>query len=88
VPERHGFTVRKKRRSSCTPLTAHEVHLALRLPCAPDALTSTASRPALVTIAIAPLVGRDSDGYASDLGQAKTEIFLISGLDTISENQK
>ena len=38
-----------KRRSSCTPLIAHEVHLALQLPCAPDALTSTASRPALVT---------------------------------------
>jgi hypothetical protein len=31
VPERHGFTVRKKRRSSCTPQNAHEVHLALRL---------------------------------------------------------
>jgi len=41
VPERHGFTVRKKRRSSCTPLTAHEVHLALRLPFA----RLTLSRP-------------------------------------------
>src|SRR5713101_544857 len=27
-------------------------------------------------------------GYASDLGQRRSEIFLISGLDTISENQK
>src|ERR1700694_5862018 len=54
APERTGFPVRKKRRSSCTPLTAHEVHLALRLHCAPDALASTASRPALVTIAIRP----------------------------------
>src|SRR5258706_5648297 len=37
----------------------------------------------------APLLwARDGSGYASDLGQAKTEIFLISGLDTISENQK
>jgi hypothetical protein len=41
-----------------------------------------------VTTRDAPLVGRDGEGYASDLGQAKTEIFLISGLDTISENQK
>ena len=44
VPEPHGFTVRKKRRSSCTPQLAHEVHLALRLPCAPDAAASIASR--------------------------------------------
>src|SRR4051812_38559390 len=35
-----------------------------------------------------PLKGRDRFGYASDLGQAKTKIFLISGLDTISVNQK
>jgi hypothetical protein len=27
-------------------------------------------------------------GFRSDLGQVKTEIFLILGLDTISENQK
>src|SRR5258708_25481583 len=81
VPERHGFTVRKKRRSSCAPLTAHEVHLALRLPCAPDALTSTASRPASVTIAIRPSSGTRRFGYASDLGQARREIFLQKGLD-------
>src|SRR5260221_12485761 len=37
----------------------------------------------------APLLwARDGFGYASDLGQAKTRIFLISGLATISENQK
>ena len=47
-----------KRRSSCTPHTAHEVHLALRLPCAPDALTSTASRPAFVTTRDPPLLSR------------------------------
>jgi hypothetical protein len=35
----------QKRRSSCAPPTAHEVHLALRLPLAPDALASTASHP-------------------------------------------
>jgi hypothetical protein len=32
VPERHDLAVRKKRRSSCAPHFAHEVHLALRLP--------------------------------------------------------
>ncbi len=56
--------------------------------CAPDALTSTASRATSVTMADAPLWARDGDGYAADLGEAKTEIFLISGLDTISDNQK
>ena len=49
---------------------------------------STASRPALVTTRDRPSGGTRRLGYASDLGQAKTEIFLISGLDTISENQK
>jgi hypothetical protein len=61
--------------------TAHEVHLALRLPCAPDALASTASRPALVTTRDRPSGGTRRLGYAADLGRAKTEIFLISGLD-------
>src|ERR1700694_4584618 len=42
---------------------------------------STASRPASVTIAIRPSVGRDGGGYRSDLGQARTEIFLQMGLD-------
>ncbi len=47
----------------------------------PDAAASTASRPASVTIAIRPSVGRDGEGYRSDLGQARTEIFLQTGLD-------
>ena len=55
---------------------------------APNAAASTASRPASVTIAIRPSSGTRRFGYASDLGQARSEIFLISGLDTISENQK
>src|SRR5450631_428760 len=38
-------------------------------------LTSTASRPASVTIASRPSVGRDSAGYAGDLGQKGTKIF-------------
>src|SRR6266478_5708006 len=71
-----------KRRSSRTPQTAHEVHLALRLPCAPDALASTASRPAFVTTRDPPLLSeRDGHGYRSDLGQAGTEIFFKMGLD-------
>ena len=49
VSEPHGFAVRSSADHLARQLTAHEVHLALRLPCAPDALTSTASRPALVT---------------------------------------
>jgi hypothetical protein len=32
VSEPHDLAVRKKRRSSCAPHFAHEVHLALRLP--------------------------------------------------------
>src|ERR1700682_4949517 len=49
VSEPHGFAVRSSADHLARWLTAHEVHLALRLPCAPDALASTASRPALVT---------------------------------------
>jgi hypothetical protein len=41
-----------------------------------------------VTIAKRPSCGTGWVGYASDLGQARSEIILISGLDTISENQK
>ena len=49
-----------KRRSSRAPSTAHEDHLALRPTIAPDALASTASRPALVTTRDRPSVGRDA----------------------------
>ena len=44
-------------------------------------LTSTASRPAFVTIASRPSVGRDGEGYAGDLGQKGTKIFFEGGLD-------
>jgi hypothetical protein len=44
-------------------------------------LTSTASRPAFVTIASRPSVGRDGVGYAGDLGQKGTGLFLRRGLD-------
>ena len=49
-----------KRRSSRAPSIAHEVHLALRPTIAPDAVASTASRPALVTTRDRPSVGRDA----------------------------
>jgi hypothetical protein len=42
---------------------------------------STASRPAFVTIAIAPRMGRDGAGFTSDLGKTNTEMFLQAGLD-------
>src|SRR5260370_18585263 len=44
--------------------------------------------PRVDDVAQRPSFGTGRDGYASDLGQVKTNIFLISGLDTISENQK
>src|SRR6267142_2611752 len=44
--------------------------------------------PRVDDVAQRPSFGTGRDGYASDLGQAKTKIFLISGLDTISVNQK
>src|SRR5712664_958165 len=54
----------------CHPLTS------------PDAAASTASRPAFVTTRDPPLLSeRDGDGYRSDLGQPRTEIFLQKGLD-------
>ena len=43
---------------------------------APDAAASTASRPTFVTMANAPLPGRDSGSYAADLGgDGKQNIF-------------
>jgi hypothetical protein len=45
------------------------------------AATSTASRPASVTIASRPSVGRDGYRYRCDLGQSRSGIFLQIGLD-------
>ena len=42
---------------------------------------STASRPASVTIASAPLVGRDGEAYEVIWRHARTEMFLRAGLD-------
>ena len=44
-------------------------------------LASTASRPAFVTIASRPSVGRDGEGYAGDLGQRRSGKFFEMGLD-------
>src|SRR5258705_6375896 len=60
--------------------------LALRSPRAQNPAASTASRPASVTIAIRPSVGRDGEGCRCDLGQAKTKIFLRTGLDRGNQN--
>ena len=43
---------------------------------------SIASRPASVTIASRPSVGRDGAGSRFDLGQARSNIFLQLGLDS------
>jgi hypothetical protein len=50
-----------QRRSSACRMIAHRPKPALRFLCTPDAAASTASRPASVTIASRPLMGRDND---------------------------
>ena len=70
-----------KRRSSCTLADRSRGSSRPATACAPDALASTASRPAFVTIAKRPSVGTGRLGYAADLAQAKTEIYLQKGLD-------
>ncbi len=66
----HDFAVREPHRSPARRLIAHRL---IGLPCdhvsAPDEPASTASRPASVTIASRPSVGRDGEGYAGDLGE-------------------
>jgi hypothetical protein len=62
-------------------LIAHEGEPALQSRRAQNAAASTASLPAFVTMANAPLVGWDKKSSRSDLGWLKTEIFLQSGLD-------
>jgi hypothetical protein len=58
-----------QRRSSGAPLDRSRTPdgAALRLRCAPDAAASTASRPALMTIAKRPSSGRDGERYTFDL---------------------
>src|ERR1700686_2267237 len=68
-----------------TPASRRQDHTTSPSAVAPlviGASASTASRPAAVTIACRPSVGRDREGYRSDLGFRKTRIFLQTGLDT------
>src|SRR5882724_651050 len=76
---------RKLPSANLTPASGRQDHTtspsassALRL-CAPSA--STASRPAFVTIASRPSVGRDGARHTPDLHFGKTEIFFQWGLD-------
>jgi hypothetical protein len=84
-----GLVCHRRRRSLLRRLDAsvgasgpHDfaVHLKRRSSTAPSA--STASRPASVTIASRPSVGRDGEGYRFDLGQARNGKFVQTGLDT------
>jgi hypothetical protein len=61
---------------------------ALRSPCVQNAAASTASLPAFVTMANAPLVGWDAKSSRCDLGCTKTEIFLRRGLDCPNQVEK
>jgi hypothetical protein len=78
----HDFAVRQPHHSSARRLIAHRP---CGLPChhvlAPDEPASTASRPASVTIASRPSEGRDGEGYAGDLGEKRSGIFLQRGVD-------
>src|SRR5437762_13872205 len=82
MPEPHGFAVRI---SAVRPRAIRQLTGLVDPPChplaSPDAVASTASHPAFVTIAKRPSVGTGRLGYAADLAQAKTEIYLQKGLD-------
>src|SRR5216684_1245866 len=61
---------------------------ALRSHRAQNAAASTASRPASVTIASRPSVGRDGKSSRDDLGGAGSGIFLQKGLDCPNHIEK
>src|SRR5450432_1299080 len=61
---------------------------ALRSHRAQNAAASTASRPASVTIASRPSVGRDGKSSRDDLGRAGSGIFLQTGLDCPNQLEK
>ena len=64
------------------PLIAHRPKPALQPRCAQNAAASTASRPASVTIAIRPSVGRDARTPRDVSTKLGSEIFFESGLDS------
>jgi hypothetical protein len=70
-----------QRRSSarCKSLTSPKAHPATTLRA--DAAASTASRPAFVTIASRPSVGRDGRVCRDDLPDGESAIFFVEGLD-------
>ena len=61
----------------CVPPIAHgSIKPALPSRVTPDAAASTASHAQrIATIMIRPSAGRDADGYRSDLGQARSDLF-------------
>jgi hypothetical protein len=69
-----------------TPTSRRQDHTpspSVSAPFVKGASTSTASRPAFVTIASRPSWGRDGNGYTPDLGALKIRIFLVGGLTLI-----
>src|SRR5258706_5330608 len=77
----HDFAVRSNISRRRAVDRSQIFRLALQSHRAQNAAASTASRPASVTIAIRPSVEWDGEGCRCDLGRAKTEIFLQTGLD-------
>jgi hypothetical protein len=71
--------------ANLTPASGRQDHTTSPSALAPfvkGAITSTASLPASVTIAIRPCMGRDGEGCKFDLGWRRNRIFLQKGLDT------
>src|SRR5712671_2289860 len=88
-PRRPGFVVTvacaSSRRLDANPGASEPHDFAVRFSiirparyCSPDAAASTASRPAFRDVAQRPSVGQDVGSYGSDLGQARSKIFLQS----------
>jgi hypothetical protein len=75
--------VRLARRAS---LTDQEIHPAITLRA--DAVASTASHPASVTIAKRPSLGWDAPGYKDDLPDRQSGLFLRNGLDSLNSIER
>ena len=78
----HDFAVRKLHHSSARRSIAHRPKgPALPSHAALTQTASTASRPAFRDDRERPSVGRDGEGYAGDLGEKRSGIFLRKGMD-------
>jgi hypothetical protein len=78
-----------KRRSSARRSIAHEAKPALQSRARLTLLRPPHSMPNVRDVRDTPLLaGRNGRSCTADLGAARSGIFLISRLDTISENQK